>query len=437
MKRTRTGEPNQEPKVNHGDSDQDSLASKEVAELAALSNIEYERKRTSAAQKLKVRVSALDQWVQTERDRLTSETEAGQAQAEEGKPYPKEVDGKRLLAEILKAVRTHSVLPDYGILLLVLWVFFTHAFSVMHVSPILALISPVKRCGKTTVLALLEQLVYRPLTTANITAAALFRSVEMFRPTLLIDEGDTFLRKSDDLNGIINSGHTKSNAYVIRVEDKIPAKFSTWCAKAFASIGVLPETMQDRSLAIRMRRKRTSETIKPLRDTSPQELSVLKAKIARWTHDNLQAIGECRPTLPDLNSDRAKDNWLPLLMIAETISPECGEMARQAAVSLAQSWDSPSSVAEEFLADAAEIFESNEMTRTRTITLIKHLCADDEKPWATYNRGRPISARQIGQILGEFGIKSKRLRKGDEVAWGYELAQFEDAFARYVTRVEA
>ena len=73
----------------------------------------------------------------------------------------------------------------------------------------------------------------------------------------------------------------------------------------------------------------------------------------------------------------------------------------------------------------------------RTITLIKHLSADEEKPWATFNRGRAISARQIAQILTEFGIKSKRLRNGDEVAWGYELAQFEDAFARYVTRVEA
>lgn len=436
MKQARAREPSQTPRADHADPDQEFLAIEKVAELAALSNIEYERKRASAAQKLKVRVSALDQWVQAERDRLAAEAEAGQAQ-EEGKQYPRQVDGKKLFAEIVRTLKTHTVLPEYGILLLGLWVFFTHAFSVMQVSPILALISPVKRCGKTTVLALLERLVYRPLTTANITAAALFRSVEMFRPTLLIDEGDTFLRKSDDLNGIINSGHTKSNAYVIRVEDKIPAKFSTWCAKAFASIGVLPETMQDRSLGIRMRRKRTSEVIKPLRDTDPKELSVLKAKIARWTHDNLQAIAECRPALPELNSDRAKDNWLPLLMIAETISPECGEIARQAAVSLAQSWDSPSSVAEEFLADAAEIFESTGMTRMRTVTLIKHLCADEEKPWATLNRGRAISARQIAQILTEFSIKSKRLRKGDEVAWGYELAQFEDAFARYVTRVEA
>lgn len=437
MKQTRAREPSQKPRVGLGDPDQDSLAIEEIGKLAALSKIEYERKRASAAQKLKVRVSALDQWVQTERDRLAAEAEAEQAQAEEGKQYPRQVDGQKLFAEIVRTVKTHTVLPDYGIVLLVLWVFFTHAFLVMHVSPILALISVVKRCGKTTALALLQLLVYRPLTTANITAAALFRSVEMFRPTLLIDEGDTFLRKSDELNGIINSGHTKPTAYVIRMEDNIPKEFSTWCAKAFASIGVLPETMQDRSLAIRMRRKRASETIRPLRDTDPKEFSVLKAKIARWTHDNLQAIAECRPTLPDLNNDRAKDNWEPLLMIAETIGPECAEKARQAAADLAQSWDSPRSVAEEFLADAAEIFESTGMTKIRTITLIRHLCENKEKPWATFNRGRAISARQIAQILAEFGIKSKRLRNGDEVAWGYELAEFEDAFARYVTRVEA
>ena len=415
---------------------QDVKIEREVATLASLSKIEYERKRSPAAMRLNVRVSILDKWVQAERDRIKNEKAASEILGGNTPCHAENVAGQEIFIEGTTLIARFSVLPDFAIILLLLWVISTHAFSVAQVSPILALISPVMRCGKTTVLAVLEKLVFRAMTTANITAAALFHAVEMYRPTLLIDEGDTFLRQSEDLGGIINSGHTPTSAYVIRIENGVPRKFSTWCPKAFASIGALPATMQDRAIAIRMRRKRSSEVVESLRDANPAEFDALKSKIARWTKDNLQAISACRPILPDLSSDRAKDNWVPLLAIAECLGPECAQAARNAAISLEQGWDSPGSIAEEFLVDTAEAFERSEMTRMRTVTLIDYLCAEDEKPWATYNRGRPITPRQIAQIIRVFGIKSKRLRKGDEVAWGYELSQFEDAFARYVTKTD-
>jgi hypothetical protein len=77
-------------------------------------------------------------------------------------------------------------------------------------SPILAVTSPTPECGKTTLLTLLSALVPRALSAANITAAATFRAVEKWRPTLLIDEADTFLRDNDDLRGVLNSGHSRA-----------------------------------------------------------------------------------------------------------------------------------------------------------------------------------------------------------------------------------
>ena len=50
-----------------------------------------------------------------------------------------------------------------------------------------------------------------------LTAAAVFRIVEAARPTLLIDEGETFLLKNEELRGILNSGHRRSSARVMRV----------------------------------------------------------------------------------------------------------------------------------------------------------------------------------------------------------------------------
>jgi hypothetical protein len=44
----------------------------------------------------------------------------------------------------------------------------------------------------------------------------LFRYIEEVRPTLLIDEADSFVKDNEEMRGILNSGHTKAAAYVIR-----------------------------------------------------------------------------------------------------------------------------------------------------------------------------------------------------------------------------
>jgi len=84
------------------------------------------------------------------------------------------------------------------------------------VSPFLALTSPEKRCGKTTTLHLLSALVPRPLPASSISPAALFRAVERYRPTLLLDEADTVFgpNGSEDLRCMVNAGHTRAGAVV-------------------------------------------------------------------------------------------------------------------------------------------------------------------------------------------------------------------------------
>ncbi len=111
-------------------------------------------------------------------------------------------------------------------------------------SPFLAITSPVKRCGKTLLLIVLGAIVPRRLFASNVTPAVLFRTIEKYRPTLLIDEADMFIRENDELRGVLNSGHTRTTAIVIRAvgDDHDPRAFSTWCPKAVALIGRLPDT---------------------------------------------------------------------------------------------------------------------------------------------------------------------------------------------------
>jgi len=57
----------------------------------------------------------------------------------------------------------------------------------------------------------------------------------------LIDEGETFLRDSDELRGILNSGHQRANAFVVRTvgDTHEPRSFRTWSTKSIALIGRL------------------------------------------------------------------------------------------------------------------------------------------------------------------------------------------------------
>ena len=114
-----------------------------------------------------------------------------------------------------------------------LWVLFTYLLDAFETSPRLAITAPQKRCGKTTLLSLLYQLSCRPLAAANLTPAVAFRVIEAARPTLLIDETDTFVKENDELRGILNSGHSRATAFVIRCqgEDNQPRCFSTWAAQ--------------------------------------------------------------------------------------------------------------------------------------------------------------------------------------------------------------
>jgi hypothetical protein len=51
----------------------------------------------------------------------------------------------------------------------------------------------------------------------------------------------------------------------------------------------------------------------------------------------------------------------------------------------------------------------------------------------TWNRGKPLGARQLAKLLEPYGIKTKNLKFGlYQTLKGFELAQFEDAFARYL-----
>ena len=250
----------------------------------------------------------------------------------------------------------------------------------------------------------------------------------------MIDEADAFMKENEELRGIINSGHTRDTAFVIRTtgDDHTPTRFSTWGAKAIAGIGRLADTLMDRSIILELRRKLPTEQVERLRYAEPSLFPDLRSMLARFAEDCREAVRIARPALPESLNDRQQDNWEPLLAIAQVVGGDWPDKALKAALKLSGTESMAQTIGTELLADIRAIFESRNIDRIKTADLIDALCDDDEAPWCAYNRGKAISSRQIAKRLKDYGITSGTIRISGTTAKGYLLADFTEAFSRYI-----
>lgn len=315
-----------------------------------------------------------------------------------------------------------------------LWVIMTWFIDNIYVAPLAVITAPEKRCGKSRLLALMSRLVKNPIVASNITASAVFRTIDACNPTLLIDEGDTFISGREELRGILNCGHSRDTAFVVRLVGKEhePKKFNVWGAKVIACIGDLPDTIMDRAIALRLHRKPVNQKLSRLKD-GELEFERLRAKICRFANDYSNKLNEVEPTHVDGLNDREQDNWDPLLSIAKLVSEDWEKRAIDAALALSRDFSTEQSPTMELLCDLREIFKS--IDRISSEKLISLLCTDKEKRWASYNAGKNITPRQIVSLLEKFSIRSKSIRDGKVFYKGYEKNSFIDIFERYLPKL--
>ena len=350
-------------------------------------------------------------------------------------PWPDPVTGKEVLAELVRTLTHYLALNTGAATTIALWIPFAHAQDAFQISPILAITSPEKRCGKTTLLELISSLVPRPLPSSSITAASLFRAVDRFEPTLLIDEADTFLRDREDLRGILNSGHRRSLATIVRtVGDQHEARiFSSWAPKVIALIGRLPDTLADRAIEVRMRRRIEDEHVERLRLDRFDELEPLRRKIWTWSQDNQEKLRVADPSLPGGLHDRAMDNWRPLVSIADLVGGVWPERARRAALLLSgQNSDDEESLSTLLLADIRELFKAEDTDRLASAQITAGLARREDRPWPEFRKGSAITVRQVARLLKPFQVKPKPRWIDGKTQQGSKLENFQDAFSRYL-----
>jgi hypothetical protein len=356
---------------------------------------------------------------------------------EDPEPWEQQVDGAVLLDHLAATYRRFVVLPEGAPEATALWVVHTHAVGAAYVSPYLSFVSPTPRCGKTRGLEVTAALVRRGNFASNITAPALFRTIEKYEPTLLVDELDAFLKMNDELRGVLNAGHSRASAVVIRTvgDDFEPRTFSTFCPKAVAVIGKLPAALEDRSIVILMRRRTREERVERLRlDRLRGELEPLRRRAVRWAADCLQALRAADPEVPETLNDRAQDNWRPLLAIADVAGGAWPRRARDAAVALSAGTD----VGDEdlrilLLADLRDLFAAELADQLSTKVIIEVLVAMEERPWGDFGKkGKAITPEKLSRLLRPFGVRSKHWRDGAATSRGYLLEDLRDPFKRYL-----
>jgi putative DNA primase/helicase len=411
-------------------------ADERILQLSQLSAVDYDRIRDAEAKSLRIRITTLDRLVRQAR---SDHEQSDGMDFDKVEPWGEPIDPGNLLTELSSIIRRFIICPEETADAAALWSAMTWFMDVVQVAPIAVITAPEKRCGKSQLLFLLGRLVNRPVPSSNISPAGMFRLVDAWKPTLLIDEADAFMRDNEELRGLLNCGHTRDSAYIIRLvgDDHTPKRFNVWGAKALAGIGQLADTIMDRSVVLELRRKLPHEEVQRLRHVEPGLFDDLAAKLARFALDYREAVRMARPALPSMLNDRAQDNWEPLLSIAEVAGGQWPERARQAALRLSVGGADGGTVGNELLADIQEVFDARNVQRIKTTDLIDALCEDEEKSWATYNRGKRITPKQVANRLKEYGIASKNIRTGDmSPSKGFERIQFEDAFLRYLANPE-
>jgi putative DNA primase/helicase len=391
--------------------------------------------REAALKKLgDIGISAPGKLLDAALQRQQTQSDTGLILFSDPEPWLSVVDGAGLLSNIVNLIRRYVIVSPDAAHAIALWILHAWTLEAFDISPLLVITSATKRCGKTTLLEAIGMLAPRSLSASNITAAALFRAIEKFKPVMLIDEADTFFGEKDELRGVINSGHRRGSAFVVRTvgDEHEPKTFSTWSAKAIATIGKLSGTMEDRSIIIQMRRRAPGERTEKFRTaTYKSSADPLRRQAYRWACDFIPTLQTITPKEPETLNDRAADNWRPLLAIAQLCGGGWPARARRAAIELSQEIDeAEDSAVVDLLREFKELFQSKD--RITSADLAEHLGKQVDKRWAEWRHGKPITQRQVARLLAPLKIRPVPIRIGVDVAKGYLREAFEDAFSRYL-----
>jgi hypothetical protein len=220
-----------------------------------------------------------------------------------------------------------------------------------------------------------------------------------------------------------------------------------YSAVAMAGLGWLPDTLLSRSIIIRMRRRLKTEKVEPFRQRiHVREGQAIGQRLSLWAKSVLKDAEAARPEMPAGVEDRQADAWEPLLVVADLAGGEWPQKAREAAVALVTvARETPVSLNLRLLEDLRTVFlnrlvaiEQAQPHGLGTKTILDDLCALEDSPWQTINKGERLSPDQLSRRLRDYSVKRTNLRLTPgvrEQTKGYPIAPLADAWRRYLSLI--
>jgi putative DNA primase/helicase len=430
------------------DSDQQKRAKAEAAEqqlideLARLNPRNYDRRRMQAASEMGIRAGTLDNEVRARRDAKQHEVLepplVGHWLVE---PWDAEVDGDTLLTNLVECIQRHMIVSHYQAVAVALWIVMTwaHGEAATH-SPVLLVTSAVPGEGKTQLLGLISFLACRGFVITDPTPASIYQFAETYEPTLCIDDADDIFAGAQKLRAVINSSWVKNTAFVTRGTARGKARrYTIWCPKAFGMIGrKMPASTLERCIIVEIKKKLPDEQVEKFRQVDRSEFEILRRQSLRWTADNMSDLRETASKLSDGFGgvyNRASDNWTLQIAIAHLAGGKWPELALGAATATAAAITADNkALPVQLLGDIRDVFENLGITKIHSDPLTAALVALEDRPWAHFRGNRPLTKWQLAALLKPFKISPDSVRVDDTILNGYHLRQFDDAFARYLTK---
>ncbi|QNK80900.1 DUF3631 domain-containing protein [Nakamurella sp. PAMC28650] len=346
--------------------------------------------------------------------------------------------GAALLDAVAEAIDRYVIAPSSaardGV---VLWIAATHGLAAWNNAPRLVINSPEKRCGKTRFLEVIAGMCHRPMMTANVSTAVLYRVIdkEQSPPTILLDEADTIFgtkvkaEQNEDLRGLLNAGHSRAaTTWRCVGPNQTPTEFSVYAMAALAGIGNMPDTITDRAVNITMRRRANGETVDPYREfRDGPALHALRGQLGDWVEGNIDRLRSADPVMP--LEDRAADNWAPLIALADLAGGHWPARAREIALVLTAEHndaDAAESLNVQLLRDISEVWTNRPDNFIGSGKLAAQLRSDENAPWAEID----LTPRRLSIRLKGFGITPGHNAARTERGYGRD--DFTDAVARYL-----
>lgn len=347
-----------------------------------------------------------------------------------------------LLNETRLFVRRFVVIGDSELDAITLWNAHTFVYDTAAATPYLHPYSPEPGSGKTTLLDVLELTARDAVQADGVSEAVLFRMIDKLRPTLLCDEIDAVFGKknSDSTEGIrqvLNSGYRKDKkVWRCLPPTHEPVGFDVYCPKATAGLNELPATLAHRSIPLSMKPPRPDDVYEELdREEVEEKAEILRINLQSWADAAEEALRDPRLKPPRLEGLDARGNeiWRILFRIADLAGEDWPQRARIAALELSAGdrRHQNASMGVKLLTDIHAVFDGDRMTCAAVAAALNAL---EESPWGGWNDQAGIRTRELGKKLAPYGVHAKPLRiDGLRAGNGYERAQFEDSWSRYIS----